>query len=55
MKEESKSLKDYVDECLRKNFGIADFAALCEAIHKEDVFSQHFGVIGMRKLLSGGI
>ena len=46
------ALKEYIKKVLLEEFTMADFAKIAEAINSQDRFQQHYGVIGLRKLLS---
>ena len=46
------ALKEYIKSVLLEEFTMADFAKIAEAINSQDRFQQHYGVIGLRKLLS---
>ena len=48
------TLKDCVDTWLKHHFIMDDFPKIVEGINSNDLFFQHFGVIGIRKLLSIG-
>lgn len=50
--EESEKLRLYVDECLKRTFSMEDFSMIAEHILSKDISKQHFGVIGLRKVLS---
>jgi len=49
---ENTALKAHIDDCLKRSYTMNDFFILLEAINSEDRFKQHFGVIGLRKILS---
>jgi hypothetical protein len=49
---QNEDLKKYIDSCLMRNFAMEDFFGILEAINTNDRFKQHFGVIGLRKILS---
>jgi len=51
---ENTALKAHIDDCLKRSYTMNDFFILLEAINSEDRFKQHFGVIGLRKILSIG-
>lgn len=46
------ALKEYIDKVLQEKFTMADFFKILEAILSNDRFKQHYGVIGLRKILS---
>jgi hypothetical protein len=49
---ENAALKAHIDECLKKTYTMNDFFELIEAINSDDRMKQHYGVIGLRKILS---
>lgn len=49
---ENIRLKDYIDQVLAKDFTMRDFPALIEAIRSSDRLQNHYGAIGIRKILS---
>ena len=51
---EFTSLKKHIDTCLKKTFTPDQFGELYEALHSNDKFMRHYGMIGMRKILSLG-
>lgn len=51
---EDSELKGCIDKWLRHTFEMAEFPQLVEAAISNDRFKQHFGVIGLRKILSNG-
>eukprot|EP01017_Pseudomicrothorax_dubius_P030515 TRINITY_DN3818_c0_g1_i1.p1 TRINITY_DN3818_c0_g1~~TRINITY_DN3818_c0_g1_i1.p1 ORF type:complete len:482 (-),score=99.09 TRINITY_DN3818_c0_g1_i1:183-1628(-) len=49
---EMAHLREFVNENLKKTFSNEDFSWLAENIKSEDIFKQHLGVIGLRKILA---
>lgn len=49
---ENLKLKDYVEKVLAKSFTMIDFPALVDAVKSYDRFQIHYGIIGIRKILS---
>jgi hypothetical protein len=43
-----------IDELLKREYNMNQFADLVHAAFSEDKIQQHYGVIGIRKLLSNG-
>jgi hypothetical protein len=52
--EAAERLSAYIDECLKRPYEINEFRRLAECAFSEDLFEQHFGVIGLRKLAALG-
>jgi len=46
-----KALKESIDEFLDYPYQKTDFSKLIEAINSNNVIFQHFGIIGLRKLV----
>lgn len=46
------ALKEYIDKVLQEKFTMNDFFKILDAINSQDRFKQHYGVIGLRKILS---
>jgi len=46
-----KALKESIDEFLDYPYQKTDFSRLVEAINSNNVIFQHFGIIGLRKLV----
>ena len=44
--------RKYIAKISAETFAMADFFKLVEAVNSSDRFQQHYGVIGLRKLLS---
>ena len=51
---EDLELKNCIDKWLRHSFDMSEFPQLVEATLSNDKFKQHYGVIGLRKILSNG-
>lgn len=51
---EDQELKNCIDKWLRHAFDMSEFPQLVEAASSNDRFKQHYGVIGLRKILSNG-
>ena len=49
---DSEKLKKYIDECLARDFGLSDLHDVTSALESDDLFKQHYGAIGLRKILS---
>lgn len=49
---ESKEKKEYIEECLQKQFTYDDIPFLVEHINSENLKDQYLGTIGIRKVLS---
>jgi len=49
---ENQQLREFIDQCLKRNFAMEDFFMILEAINSTYRFKQHLGVIGLRKILS---
>lgn len=49
---EDSELKNCIDKWLRHTFDMSEFPQLVEAAASNDRFKQHYGVIGLRKILS---
>lgn len=47
-----QELKDCIDQWLKKPFEMSEFLSLVESANSNDRFKQHYGVIGLRKILS---
>lgn len=52
---EEINLRQFVEECLKQTFTIDDFVKIINALNSNDRYQQHFGIIGLRKILSTGI
>ena len=50
--EQKSELAQSVDEWLKNTYNMDEFEKLVEGINSEDLFAQHYGVIGIRKLLA---
>lgn len=51
--ENKKELAAHIDKCLKQTFHFSQFLELVQAINSNDSFQQHYGIIGIRKILSG--
>lgn len=49
-----ETLKQFIDEWLKRDFDMSEFVKLVEAANSNDRIQQHYGVIGLRKILSTG-
>lgn len=49
---ENSKLKEFIDQTVKKEFTMNDFQTLVAAIKSNDRFEQHYGCIGIRKILS---
>lgn len=49
---DTAQLEEYVKKVREQNFTIEDLGCLKEAINSTDELKQHYGIIGIRKLLS---
>lgn len=49
---DNAQLKVYIDQCLKKPYTVNDFPELLQCVYSNDVMKQHYGVIGLRKILS---
>ena len=47
-----KALKESIDGFLKHPYKKTEFSALIEAINSDNLIYQHFGIIGLRKLVS---
>lgn len=47
-------LRELVDQWLKRNYDISELFSLVEATASGDRMKQHYGVIGLRKILSNG-
>ena len=47
-------LRELVDQWLKRNYDISELFSLVEAAASNDRMKQHYGVIGLRKVLSNG-
>jgi len=47
-------LRELVDQWLKRNYDISELFSLVEAAASGDRMKQHYGVIGLRKILSNG-
>lgn len=45
-------LREYVENCLKRTYTLADFNDIAVCINSEDRMKKHYGVIGLRKILS---
>eukprot|EP01017_Pseudomicrothorax_dubius_P029701 TRINITY_DN3638_c0_g1_i6.p1 TRINITY_DN3638_c0_g1~~TRINITY_DN3638_c0_g1_i6.p1 ORF type:complete len:470 (+),score=75.34 TRINITY_DN3638_c0_g1_i6:227-1636(+) len=50
--EELEKMKKHIDTCLTRTFTVNDFYDLAKLINSEDLYDQHLGVIGLRKILA---
>jgi hypothetical protein len=50
--QKNKNLRDWIDQWIKHPFEISELSQLVSAIFSQDRFQQHYGVIGLRKLLS---
>lgn len=51
-KSNTLTLKEYIDKIRKEKFTMADFPKIIEFINSQDKFKQHYGAIGLRKILS---
>jgi len=51
-KEEKTELTELISKWLKQPFTLSDFPELVEKVNSDDLLSQHYGIIGFRKLLS---
>jgi len=49
-----KALKGSIDGFLKHSYKRTEFSTLIDAINSDNLTSQHFGIIGLRKLISNG-
>ena len=49
---EALAIKEYIEKVLKEEFTMADFPKIIEDLYSSDRFQQHYGAIGLRKLLS---
>jgi len=49
--EKGPNLQDYIDQCYHQTYSLDQFVEIIEALNSNDLFKQHFAVIGLRKLL----
>ncbi len=49
---QATALKEYVDKVLLMEFSMSDFSEISDSINSQDLFKQHYGVIGLKKLFS---
>ena len=49
-----KTLKESIDDFLKRPYKKAEFSTLVDAINSNDLRLQYFGIIGLRKLFSPG-
>jgi len=52
---EDPQLRECVDQWIRRPFDVSELVKVIEALCSTDLFQQHYGVIGIRKLLSSGL
>lgn len=52
---EIETLKMYIDSIIKLKFNMNNFSELIDYLNSDDIFKQHYGVIGIRKILSVGI
>jgi len=50
-----EKLKECIDQWLLKNYDLSELYQLTEAINSDDRAQQHYGIIGLRKILSNGM
>ena len=53
--EENLELENHIAEWAKREFHMKEFFELVENINSDNRLKQHFGAIGLRKLLSKGI
>lgn len=51
---DDKELKECINQWLNQNYDMSQFLPLVDAASSNDRFKQHYGVIGLRKILSNG-
>ena len=51
-KSNTLTLEEYIDEIKEEEFTMADFPKIIESINSQDKFKQHYGAIGLKKILS---
>ena len=49
-----KALKESIDGFLKYSYQRAEFSTLIDAINSDNQTYQHFGIIGLRRLVSNG-
>jgi len=52
---EDPELRECVEQWLKRPFEITELFHVIEAASSSDLFQQHYGVIGLRKLLATGL
>ena len=51
-KSNTLTLQEYIDKIKEEKFTMADFPKIIESINSQDKFKQHYGAIGLKKILS---